>query len=624
LAPGSATAGSATRESAAASVSSGEKTAQTTTAQTIPTTAFEPSVPVLEHHEILGQIGAGGFGVIYKARDKTLNRFEAIKLLRCGALDAERAGRFEREAHAMARLDHPHIVPVFARGEYRGEPYYIMPFMPGGSMSGHKEELRKDPRRAVAVLIKVARAVQYLHEQGIVHRDLKPQNVLFAENGEPHVSDFGLAKLLDDDQSLSATNQRLGTPAYMAPEQTGLLTTKTGPQTDIWSLGVLLYELVAGVRPFQSDDDKETATLLAKIIKETPVRPSKLKPDLDRGLEAVILKCLEKNPHDRFASAAELADELGRWLRQEKVQTRRTPVRRFVYRWRWVAAAFAFVAVAATVVAAVAAIVARRNSPEFILEALRNEFLQNGTIELVRDKTAPRWHALAMDAEVDTSFTSDGYWQIQSVDYGFVELLRDIPVDSYKLRAEIAHTMEARIVANKGYVGAFIAQSARSNERATPRFSCQVTFNDIVGDERPGGPKKGDLPGNIARFGIRVFAHAGGTARIDDYLVDQASTRFKRSDAWQPEWRTIELELRPGRIEGSFDGKNLEPWDRADAERRLQDWLRQRQTTKDPLPFIALGDPGAIKLSARGSLGLVVVRGAIAVKSVTLTRLNNP
>jgi serine/threonine protein kinase len=286
----------------------------------------------IEGYEILRELGVGGMGIVYQARDLALGRVVALKMIRGGRLAGGPAlNRFRREGLAMGQLDHPHIVPILHHGEYQGQPFYTMKFMAGGSLENRLEQIGADVRRAVAFMEKVARAVHYLHEKKILHRDLKPLNILLDESGEPHVTDFGLAKFVESDFELSQTQPGaiLGTWHFMAPEQASGRTEQIGAATDVWALGVILYLLLTGRRPFEG---KKHDDLVKQIVRGEPVRPSALRREIDRDLEAIILKCLEKTPGRRYASAGMLADDLHHWLQGEPIVARPdSPSRRL---WR--------------------------------------------------------------------------------------------------------------------------------------------------------------------------------------------------------------------------------------------------------------------------------------------------
>jgi hypothetical protein len=264
---------------------------------------------------LVEMVARGGMGVVYKAEDASLRRTVALKMIRSGFLaSAEEVRRFRQEAQAAAPLHHPHLIPIYEIGETDGYHYFTMPFAAGGSLAGRIEELRADPRAAVALVEKIARAVHVAHVHGILHRDLKPANVLLDEHGEPLIADFGLAKFLDGGPGLTDPGQVVGTPAYLSPEQAAGRNDLFGPATDVWALGVILFELLTGRRPFSADDRGE---VISSILTGEPARPRELEPGLDPRLEAVILKCLRKESAQRYVSAEALAEDLHHWLQGE-------------------------------------------------------------------------------------------------------------------------------------------------------------------------------------------------------------------------------------------------------------------------------------------------------------------
>jgi serine/threonine-protein kinase len=272
-------------------------------------------LPELPGYEVLAAVGQGGAGIVYRARDCALGREVALKMLRGGVLAGPTGRRrFHAEAQALARLDHPHVAPIYAAGEHQGKPYFTMKYLPGGSLARHLARFGADPRAAAALVEKVARAVHYLHGKNILHRDLKPLNILLDEHDEPCVSDFGLAKFLDADMGLTRTGAVMGTLPYMAPEQAEGRPEAVGPATDVWALGVILYELLTGRRPFATAGRMDLARLIATA---DPPAPRSVRPDLDPALEAIVRQCLEKAPARRYAAAGALADDLAGWGRGE-------------------------------------------------------------------------------------------------------------------------------------------------------------------------------------------------------------------------------------------------------------------------------------------------------------------
>src|SRR5438477_3059201 len=287
----------------------------------------------LGNYQILEEIGRGGMGVIYRARQRHSRRIVAIKrVLSYHADSQETLMRFRREAQAAANLDHPNILPIYEVSEsHDGLPFFSMKFAGGGSLLEAAPILRSDPRRAVTLMAKVARAVQYAHEQGILHRDLKPANILLDARGEPMVGDFGLAKWLEPTGRLTRTPSIFGTPGYIAPEQVSGSDTKLTAAADVYGLGAVLFDLLTGRPPF-------TGEHALKTIQQAAEKPAPklrtLAPGLDRDLETICAKCLERDPLARYRSAGELADDLEHWLLGRSIVAR--PVSPPVHLWRWV------------------------------------------------------------------------------------------------------------------------------------------------------------------------------------------------------------------------------------------------------------------------------------------------
>jgi tetratricopeptide (TPR) repeat protein/tRNA A-37 threonylcarbamoyl transferase component Bud32 len=268
---------------------------------------------------ILHEIGRGGMGVVYRARETALNRDVALKILLAGErATAEQASRFLREARSAGHLSHPNIVPVFAAGSERGVPYFAMEFIEGASLEDIARE-PIEPRRAVEIVRDVARALHYSHLRGIVHRDIKPANILIDREGRPRITDFGLAKVLGDPTGLTVEGTTLGTPAYMSPEQAAGKSDTVGPSSDLYSLGAVFYETLTGRPPFQAETPFH---LMAMIQSEAPALPRRLRAGVPRDAERVCLKALEKDPTRRYSGMGEFADDLDRILQGKPVRAR--------------------------------------------------------------------------------------------------------------------------------------------------------------------------------------------------------------------------------------------------------------------------------------------------------------
>jgi tetratricopeptide (TPR) repeat protein/tRNA A-37 threonylcarbamoyl transferase component Bud32 len=287
--------------------------------------------PVIPGYEILGELGRGGMGVVYKARQLPLNRVVALKMILAGDhAPQESARRFFAEAESIARLHHPHIVQIFSFGDFDGRPFFAMEYVDGGSLADRLDGTPRPASESARLVETLARAIHEAHQMGIIHRDLKPANILLTTDGIPKIADFGLAKCLDGDSSLSRTQTIVGSPSYMAPEQAGNSATGVGPSADVYSLGAIIYELITGRPPFQAATVLET---LEQVRSDEPIAPGRLQPKLPRDLVTICLKCLEKIPARRYASAAELAEDLRRFVLGLTIHAR--PVGAHELLWRW-------------------------------------------------------------------------------------------------------------------------------------------------------------------------------------------------------------------------------------------------------------------------------------------------
>lgn len=324
-------------------------------------------------YELIEEIARGGMGVVFKARQVSLNRSVALKMILAGGFSSPTmVERFRTEAEAAARLEHPNIVPIYEIGAQAGQHYFSMRYLDGGTLAERikkRQDISSENatpfvadthglKASAELMLKVARAVHHAHQRGILHRDLKPGNILFDRADEPMVADFGLAKLLEESSSLTVSATVLGTPSYMAPEQATGHSNQLTTSADVYSLGVILYELLTGHPPFRGTSPAE---ILRQVIQVEPRNPRAANPGVGRDLETICLKCLEKNPQRRYGSAEALADDLQRWLAQEPIQARRTTVTERVVKWgrRKPAVASLVLALHLVVVAGVIGIVAQ-------------------------------------------------------------------------------------------------------------------------------------------------------------------------------------------------------------------------------------------------------------------------
>jgi serine/threonine protein kinase len=281
----------------------------------------ESNWPFLSGYDVIEEVGRGGMGIVYKARDLQADRLVALKMLKSGpGASARGRARLRHEADAISRLKHPNIVQLFDVIDCDQQVCLAMEFVGGGSLARLVRGQPRPPAEAAECVRKLADAMQYAHEHQIIHRDLKPSNILLTGDGNPKISDFGLAKRLDDDTSRTQSGTVLGTPDYMAPEQAEGKVRDIGPAADVYSLGCILYELLTGRPPFR---DEALIRVLDAVRFKKPRPPGQIVPSVPRSVESICLKCLEKAPCDRFPSAAGLADDLGRFLAHQPVRAQR-------------------------------------------------------------------------------------------------------------------------------------------------------------------------------------------------------------------------------------------------------------------------------------------------------------
>lgn len=296
-----------------------------------PQRPFSLEFPQVVGYELLGELGRGGMATVFKARHLRLNRIVALKLLTSAQFSSpELLTRFEAEARLIAGLSAPGIVQIFEVGQSEGLPYLALEYLPGGSLARRLAVQPYTARESAQLLQQMARAVEAAHQAGVIHRDLKPANILLGSSGEPHIADFGIAKDLSAADGPTRTGEIFGTPSYMAPEQASGLQKKVGPQVDIYALGAILYELLTGRPPFRGEDPVETVLL---VLTEEPVSIRRLTPGIDRDLETICSKCLNKEPRQRYPSAGDLADDLTRYLVGKPIRARPISLIQKTFKW---------------------------------------------------------------------------------------------------------------------------------------------------------------------------------------------------------------------------------------------------------------------------------------------------
>ena len=408
-----------------------------------------PNLPAnvrFTNYQDLQFLDRGGMGLVYKATQTNANRVVALKMMNLiSQSDSRQERRFKTEAEALARLSHPGIVQIYDVGHENGVSFFSMEYVSGGTLAKRLKNGPKLPHREAAELMAgVASALAAAHAVGVIHRDIKPSNILLSEVGRPKLTDFGLAALSDHSARFTNTGAMIGTPAYMSPEQAAGKFKDVGPRADVYSLGATLYELLAGKPPFAGETAVATAM---KVIKDRVVRPREIDGTIPTELESICLKCLEKDPQDRYSSAAGMANDLTRFLRGEPIgkATVGFRVKRFVRRHR--------IGIAASVLLVFAGVVAIATRPEDPAKVIERKLIRGETVELVGAKGLPRysrWVVGDSKLAVRDQGAGDGAVWFQTNTVSLLELCADTMTDRFTVEAEIQHCDASSVLASVG------------------------------------------------------------------------------------------------------------------------------------------------------------------------------
>jgi serine/threonine-protein kinase len=570
-------------------------------------------------YELLGEPIAGGMGVVWKARHRVLNVPRALKMLPADGDDPEAVTRFCVEGEATARLDHPGIVRVHEFGEHAGRLYYAMEFLDGGTLAQRLKGGPLPPREAAELLAGLARAVHYAHGRKVIHRDLKPSNVLFTAGGTAKIADFGLAKMIDEASVAGTrTDAALGTPAYMSPEQAAGRAREATPAMDVWGLGVLLYECLTGKGAFKGRSRQET---LERVLRGQPQPPSRLRPEVDAELEAVCLKCIEKEPARRYPSAGALADNLERWLRGEP--TWPPPVGPLGRLWQAVRRRRGRVAaaLAAVLLVAVAVLAWRLADPDRAERRIEDRLAGGEAVELVPAKGDPAWCEWVIGKPKGSFFRSeaDGTFSLSSGGVSCLELVRDPRLSRYRFRAEVRHWQGPRLSRAGLY---FVRGGTRASGYSVSWFY-DLAFNDTedLAKARDASVAR-DKPRNPPR-------HRGNDLSLEPWLLgEKADGRFSPSVGgpalcyFEPNsaaWRHLAVDVTPERIRLWWQGEVVGEVT-ADGMVRDADELVSR-LRQSPLRDLCSELPPVV-FSPRQSLGLEVRFGAASFRNVAVEPLD--
>jgi serine/threonine-protein kinase len=575
--------------------------------------------PRIPDYELLAVLGRGGMGVVYKALHLPLNRTVALKMILAGErATPQNLGRLRREAEAIAQLRHPNVVEIYHFDEHEGRPYFALEFVAGGDLKARLDGTPWPAQAAAGLVEQVARAVDVAHRQNIVHRDLKPANVLLTADATPKVADFGLAKYLDGEATQTRSGVLMGTPGYMAPEQAAGLNDRVTPATDVWSLGVILFELLTGRRPFAGGSwDAVTGQILHGPVP----RPSGLREDLDRALEAILLKCLEKDPARRFATAGDLADELARWRRGEPTRTYPpgwwASTRRFLRRHAIACAVLAFLALAAS--AAVALVV--RLDPDRERKAIERDLAEGRTVSLVGATGPPRWCRIRLGASA-TQITSraDEPFTVYAWKPCLVELVTDPQQPRFRFRGWIKHAEGTET----SEAGLYVAHEARETSSGTIHSLLEFAYDDTRSDEDVFDRVKNKLPpgfrppppvGTQLRFRRQLFAQPDEEIAGGELLPNLTTARFRESGSGQPGWHELQLDVTPESIRAYWDGKPIGGCKRADLVLQAEKALESR---KKLIPGDPFQNHWFTEFAPRKALGLCVSKGTASFRDLDL------
>jgi serine/threonine-protein kinase len=595
-----------------------------------------PAVPGerLGRFQVLSELGQGGFGVVYLAYDPTLARRVAVKTPRTdrwATPDFRR--RFLQEGRAAALLDHPNIVRVLEAEATESEGYIASAYCEGPSLAVWLRERKAPPpcRLAAALTADLAAGVHHAHEHGVIHRDLKPANILLEIGSErdaaglprritPKICDFGLAKMLEGEQTQTRDGVVMGTPQYMAPEQAEGRTGRIGPSTDVYSLGAVFYEMLLGRPPFQGEPGLD---LLRRVAETPPERPSRRRKDVPRDLETIVLTCLEKEPGRRYASAAALETDLRRWLDGKAPLGRPEPWYAKIGRWvrrhpAWTVAAALCVLVAASLMIAWPYL---HPDPNRVPQQMTAVLQQGRPVTLIPSQGGPAWQRWALGGEgATTEVTPQGVFKITSDKLSLLELLPDPSCDSYRLTARIRHEHSSYV----GQVGIYCARRDCPSPKGNVEAFLRLTYCDIVNPsdlltpaQRQTVPTFENNPVSLQHvfwsdeYGPEEMY--GGTYLSSDRL-------FKATGFKSDQWRTLVIQVTPTDVRGYWAGDQLVGWP-VSVEKLIQytqseidDWRKDRPDD----PVMRALTPG---FNPRGGISIFVQEGTAAFQDVTLEPL---
>jgi eukaryotic-like serine/threonine-protein kinase len=556
---------------------------------------------------LLGVLGRGGMGLVFRAVHPVLHRMVALKTIHPGGEDrTDTLARFRLEGEVVARLEHPNIVRIYDFDECGGVPYFAMELMEGETLAAKLRRGRLELPEAAELVRTIASAVGYAHRQKVVHRDLKPSNVLIARDGTLKVTDFGLAKILEEGRGgLTQTDAVMGTPSYMAPEQAAGRAAEVGPRTDVYALGAILYEALVGAPPFVGESKSR---VLGLVQAGRVVPPSRRRPEIPAALEAICLKCLEVLAEDRYANADELAEELDRWLKGEPTQTRRPGrVRRLLRRMkdRRVIAAMLLVAVGVGLVAA-------------LPPAWRQPAPKDSSTEIrTPDGRLLPFRVRYGDEKTKVTANADGTITVSSWSLCLVEYTPGPAGTPYRFRAKIRHEVSDR----DGRVGVYFAHQAHPGTFGETHMFGRMTYNDIGkasdaygrAEQAPPSPIP-DPAENYVRLDF-VTRVAGQDRPSTGSLELAAGAPFTVCGHQGNCWRALDIMVAPEAATGAWEGRAVGS---ASADKITAVFAEKLQHARWQMPGDDLLRTVTARYDPRGGVGLVVERSSASFRFVEM------
>ncbi|HEV3237776.1 MAG TPA: serine/threonine-protein kinase [Gemmataceae bacterium] len=589
-------------------------------------TLVNEALTLFGRYQLLEVLAQGGMGIVYKALDTQLGRIVALKMIRSGSnAEPTEIERFQREARAIAQLRHDHIIELYDFDYEDGRFYYTMPFLPGGTLAAR---LRRGPanlKEMVEIVRKVALALHHAHEHHLLHRDVKPSNVLLDEKGKPLVADFGLAKFLNADSDLTLTQHFLGTPSYAAPELLADPPGEPSEQSDIWSLGVMLYELLVGRRPFCGGS---ASAVVRQIQTIDPPSPSSLRGEIDAGLEAIILKCLRKAPGQRYSSALELATHLENWEQGRPLAVIPEPLiskvrRKLAVHKKSLSIGLGLLSAILAVTCLVllwpqSATSTKKGDPEEWYKKVQAELAKDKTVTLVPQKgQPPGFRVLTGETPPNGDDIDDKPFRVHSVGLTLIELLPDPLCDNYRFSVEVRHDNMT-----EGLAGLFVKYNSLDTDKGPIYAYFELGFADFGTnrnwfylnnpDEEQGLL---DLkyvmlrdPNSEKDWGSHEYLRTG---LYDTFLPQRAV-----SSGPDAPWRRLTINVSSTEITFALDGEPLKKLVFEEFQPTLQGWkelLLQRNPEKSAFRQLDF-DTGH-------GLGVFVLNGSAAFRSATISRI---